>query len=132
MDTIATLATDLAAIVARAQDDRTERDAGWPVIVQFIDDFGRVDAISRSQAVADRPQTTGSSRWDAFVAALVDHLCRTNGVQAPRWVHDAVFVLDEWWFPSGYESLHATALVESPAPFAVRGIFLTGRALDRR
>ncbi len=27
---------------------------------------------------------------------------------------------EHWWVPSGYESLYATALVESPAPIAVR------------
>lgn len=131
MDTTATLASDLAAIVATAYDDRTERDACWRFVVQFVDDFVRADATARSHAVADRPPTSGSRRWDAFVAALVDHLCRAHGVRVPRWVHDAAFVLDEWWFPSGYESLHATALVESPGAFAVRGIFLTGQALAR-
>ena len=132
MDTIADVAADLSTTVATARDQRSERDACWSIIVQFIDDFARANDASRVQTVANRPSTTGSHRWDAFVAALTEHLCRLHGVRVPRWALDQAYVLEEWWFPSGYESLHATALVESPASFAVRGIFLTGGALARR
>jgi hypothetical protein len=39
--------------------------------------------------------------------------------------------LDRWWFPTRFRSLHAMALVESPAAFRRRGIFVDHTELER-
>lgn len=39
--------------------------------------------------------------------------------------------LDDWWFPTQFKSLHAMALVESPAAFRRRGIFIDNTAFMR-
>lgn len=136
MEPIEQLANDLAALARSSAwlaepPNRAERDEGWRVVVQFIDDFERANRPQRRLALAGEPSSTGSACWDAFVAALAEYLSRRFGAEPPSWVFSANRVLEHWWFPSGYESLYATALVESPAPFAVRGIFLTAGALAR-
>ena len=52
------------------------------------------------------------------------------GRGAPPWT-SGVGPLDRPWFVSGYESLKASALAESPAPFRSRNVFVLANFLER-
>jgi transcriptional regulator with XRE-family HTH domain len=108
---------------------RGDEPEAWRHVMQLLDDV-RGDPTPAA-LLADRPPPTGVRRWDALLAATAAHLAHEGDVYPAAWTHDPRYVLDEWWFPSGIESLHAMALVQSPAQFRVRGIFLLDGALDR-
>jgi len=74
--------------------------------------------------------TTGSARYDALLAGIVELACASHGVVAPSWVNDEPYFLNEFWFVSGMKSLHANALVHSPISLARRGVFVTQGALE--
>ena len=50
--------------------------------------------------------------------------------RGPQWTA-AVGCLDRPWFVSGFESLKASALVESPVPFRSRNVFVLANFLER-
>jgi len=70
------------------------------------------------------PGSTGDRRWDALVAGVVERAAHTAGVRTPMWTCAGGRFLDEWWFLTPYRSLHASALVETPAELANRGVFV--------
>ena len=69
-------------------------------------------------------------RLRALIASTVEALCAETGGRAPDWCR-AVSGLETPWFVAGMENLKAMALVESPAMFRKRNIFVLGNFLDR-
>jgi hypothetical protein len=98
-------------------------------VVQFITLFEAAPNSRRAAMVADEPARVGDERWDAMLAATAEHVCYHHGLAVPQWSADPDRFLDSWWFVSPYRSLHASALVSSPAAFANRGVFLHADSL---
>ncbi|MGA3147645.1 MAG: hypothetical protein ABSF33_09225 [Acidimicrobiales bacterium] len=89
----------------------------------------RAPVDERQGLVAPEPVATGDARYDALLAAIAEYLCAREGLLAPDWVEDPSRFLDQWWFVSGIQSLHADAIAHSPIAFARRGVFITAGAL---
>ena len=92
-----------------------------------------VDAVRRSGSVAaleTPPAVELPARLRALTAAIAETLAAECGTGAPRWT-TGVGPLDRPWFVSGYESLKASALVESPVPFRSRNVFVLANFLER-
>ena len=81
-----------------------------------------------AEQVADEieadPGSTGDLRWDALVAGVVERAAHVARVRTPMWTGAQARFLEEWWFLTPYRSLHASALVETPAELANRGVFV--------
>ncbi len=103
----------------------------WLCIREFLDDFYAADAAERGGLIAGRPELLGDRRFDAYLAALAEHLSVHYDLPCPRWVAEPERFLDQWWFPTTFKSLHAMALVQSPASFRRRGIFVDDTELQR-
>ena len=92
-----------------------------------------VDAVRRSRSAAELatpPSTDLPARLRALLAGVAETLAVECGAGAPHWTN-GVGPLDRPWFVSGYESLKASALVESPVPFRSRNVFVLANFLDR-
>jgi hypothetical protein len=99
--------------------------------LQFIDDFQEAEPVSRVGLLEDAPPPTGDGRWDAFLAAMAEHLAYHGDLPIPRWVVRKGRFLKRWWFLSDLPSVMASALAESPAAFRSRGIFVTADLFAR-
>jgi hypothetical protein len=131
-----TRATTIAAASAQAgaaldPTARTPAAVALRPLLGFLDEAQRVPDELLIALLREAPAPTGSRQLDAFVSALAEHVALKRGVTPPEWTQDPTRFLDQWWFPSGFRSLHATALVESPTAFRRRGIFITAGALER-
>ena len=122
--TISDLALEVAATIA---------EGDHAMAVRLSLDFPRLwdrEPVDGRVALVDRkPEGCGDARFDALLAAIVEHLCARDGLPTPRWVEDPDRFLETWWFVSGFQSLHASALVQSPISFARRGVFVCDGAL---
>ena len=76
--------------------------------------------------VSEKP-VTGSA---ALLASTVEMLCAERRMPVPWWCGGAG-ILPAPWFVSGVENLKALALVESPAHFRKRNIFVLANFLAR-
>lgn len=108
-------------------DGATLREAA----ADFLDDlhFARDD-----EDVAGRIHEEPSAvdpRTDAYLAAVAEHVATTRGLRVPPWTRHATRFLDHFWWPSATPALHARAVVESPAAFRRRGIFIGRTTLQR-
>jgi hypothetical protein len=64
-----------------------------------------------------------------LLAATAEHLCFHQALGVPAWTVAPRRFLERWWFVSPYRSVHASALVSTPAAFANRGVFLHADSL---
>jgi transcriptional regulator with XRE-family HTH domain len=95
--------------------------------------FNFVDAFrsSRDEALLrDAPIPELDPRLRALCASVTEALCHESGMKPPAWCA-GIPGMDRPWFVAGVENLVAAALVESPAWFRARGIFVLGNFLSR-
>lgn len=119
----------LAEVAARADDRRTFAYA----VAEFLDQF-RLER--RVEMLADEPERL-AARFesgdvsDAYLAAVAVALAREIGAPPPAWAWADSRKLRVPWFAHPGGALRATLLVESPAPFRERNLFVSANALSR-
>ena len=118
----------LAGVAARVNSG----EPFLPAVRELLDEFGLLgDDRQRERAIAERPRPTGDQRHDAFLAALAEHLAAGTGIARPPWTSEPHRFLERFWFVSEVSGFRALAIVESPAAFRRRGVFVSRGALDR-
>lgn len=102
-------------------------EKNWAVyVMDFVDDFRR----HKSDQSVVEPFPMNSGRMDALLASTAEYLCHEQSIQPPPWLA-SVPACKEPWFVSGLDSLRAIALVEAPAHFRARKVFILENFLSR-
>lgn len=96
-------------------------------LFDFVDAFR---ATRHKGLLAEPPITELDHRLQALCASTVESLCHQARVRVPDWCA-GIPALSAPWFVSGFENLKASALIESPAWFRSRNLFVLGNFLDR-
>ncbi len=122
------LVSTLAGVATRT---RSGEDFHYAVR-EFLDDFSlRADDRSRSDSIAERPQSTGERRFDAYLGALAEHLASAHDLARPQWSIEPERFLDRFWFVSDVRGCRAISIAQAPAAFKRRGVFVPERSLHR-
>lgn len=113
----------------------TERLAGCPEDedswkIHFFNFVDRFRSRPEKGLIDEPPSSAASNRIRALAASAVEALCHAQGWIPPDWCR-GVPPIKAPWFPSGIENLKASALVESPADFRKRNIFVLENFLER-
>ncbi len=103
-------------------------DVAFRLLLEFLDDVRATGDRDLLAMVADPPNGTGMSRFDAFLAALVEHSCAAARTPCPRWTSDPGRFAEPWWFVA---TMHAPALVDNPISFTRHGVVIGSRGLTR-
>ncbi|KXK00442.1 MAG: hypothetical protein UZ17_ACD001002198 [Acidobacteria bacterium OLB17] len=99
----------------------------WKIaLMDLVDDFRY---YKNPDAVAE-PFELGDPAKDAVLAATIETLCDELGLEIPDWL-ESVPASPEPVFLSRVEALKAFSLVESPAHFRVRRVFVGENFLSR-
>lgn len=129
-------ATHLAARVAdriRARlSSRTESPTEtFREVVQFLDDTRDLSAGELVATISEEPLSTGDRRWDAVIAAAVDWVATTGGIEAPRWVTGTRWKLPApGWIISPHRRLHRLVRDNTPVEFARHGVYVDAASLE--
>lgn len=106
-------------------------EARRAAVADFLDDLRWArDDQDRCDRIREEPPTV-DPHTDAYLGALAEDVAVGAGLRVPSWCREPHRFLDHLWWPSTTSALHARALVESPAAFRRRGIFV-GRTTHRR
>ena len=101
--------------------------AQWRVpLMDFVDDFRQHQDVRALQ----EPFPVGDPALDAILASTAESLCREMSLPSPPWIEN-VPAPPKAWFVSGFDSLRAIALAESPLAFRLRKIFVLENFLSR-
>jgi hypothetical protein len=103
-------------------------------LANFLDEFY---AAPDGSALAEAPVLLAPSSGDlgqvqdAYLAAAAEELARARGLDCPAWAADEARRLHRPWFASPLAALRAALILESPAGFRSRNLFVSANALSR-
>lgn len=119
------------AIEVRALLEESPPDTGtaFRVITEIISQWDLTPSDQKAELVAQKPVTTRTPKFDALISGVVEMLCVRSGLRPPSWVSDPEYFLEqfEWFTP--IPTLEALALANTPAPIAIRGVFVDEQSL---
>ena len=103
------------------------------VLRNFLDEF---EAWPGPQRLIEEPArlagvVANGERHDAFLAATAETLAARHGFEVPGWAWAEGRKLRRPWFALPWSGLRAILLLESPAAFRSRNLFVSANALVR-
>lgn len=116
---------DVADEIAHLLDDGRERQA-YRAFIALHDDLVRARPATRVALCVTPPRGVGDDRYDALLAALVEH--DLDGLPIPDWATDPNRNAHDWWvedLPAVRDRVRAA----TPPAFSRHGIWLDGAEL---
>ena len=103
-------------------------------LANFLDEFYAAPDVNAlaAQPVLLAPTFGEPGRvQDAYLAATAEELARARKFSVPVWTDGDARKLHRPWFASPLAALRAVLLLESPAAFRSRNLFISQNALTR-
>jgi hypothetical protein len=95
----------------------------------FLDDLRRVPVENLAASLLPGPATEG--QMAGLIAAIASAVCRERGVEPPEWVGRTGSPTPFFVFPARSFALRLRLMIESPAPFKIRNVFVPENYLSR-
>ena len=113
-------------------------EAGWTeheLLRAILHDLPRrFHALTRAEqeAVSSRVPALTHTRWDALLAATVEHIAMLHGHALPQWIDEPARFLAETWVVTDVHCIRMDAIAFAPAAFIRHGALPDPKDLDHR
>ena len=121
----------LADFVGGIEEAWPEGDIQRWIVCGLPREFQALSPAYQRKVLAERVPLT-HTKWDALLAAMVEHLARLHGHDQPAWVDEPERFLDSPWVLSPVPVIRMEALMFAPAAFLRHGAIPDPRDLDDR
>ena len=116
--------------VIREEPDDSER---YRVLIhQLPRQFHDLSHGEQAAALLDPPSLTGQRRWDALLAAVVEHIARLHGHAVPAWVDEPARFLQVPWVIARVRAIGLDSVLYAPGAFVRHGALPDPLDLDAR
>lgn len=121
----------LAEVASRAIEVSTDQAFEYE-LADFLHEFA---ARGDEAMLRDPPPLLSGTlergrMYDAYLAAVAAYFAPRLGCPTPSWTRQPERILREPWFASPGRHMRALLLVESPAAFRERNLFVSANALS--
>lgn len=99
----------------------------------FLDDFRALPSgeLLQHEPGLLRDAVEQGELYDAYLAATAESLALEHNFPVPVWADNEKRKLRRPWFALVWPGMRAVLLLESPAPFRSRNLFVSANALNR-
>ncbi|MCY4593852.1 MAG: hypothetical protein OXC19_03520 [Bryobacterales bacterium] len=115
--------------ITAAEDDEERYRV---LIRQLPREFHSLSQAEQAEALAERPELAGKQPWDAFLAAVVEHIARLHGHPVPAWVDEPERFLDLPWLAATTRLMGIESVLFAPGAFIRHSVLPDPRDLDAR
>ncbi len=106
------------------------QDGALRAVIDFKDALGSASVEDFADLVETPPSMTGDTRWDAFIAAVVEDESATRDVPPPSWTNEKSRFVRPLWYISDNRALHAWELATAPGAFVRHGVLAAREELE--
>ena len=106
------------------------QDGALRAVIDFKDALGAAPAEDFAVLVKLPPGLTGETRWDAFIAAVVEDESAARDVPPPYWTKEKSRFVRPFWYLSDNRELHAWELATAPGAFVRHGVLAAKAELE--
>ena len=122
---------DLAGYTEGIREGWPEVDIERMIVHDLPRQFHARSADEQREALAERVPLT-HTKWDALLAAMVEHVATLHAHPAPGWTEEPERFLDRTWVLARTPLIRVNSLMYAPAAFLRHGAVPDPRDLDRR
>ena len=112
-------------------DGWPDRDIQRAIVCSLPRRFHVLGREEQRKTLEERVPLTGT-RWDALLAAMVEHVAARHDLEPPEWVHERERFLEDTWVLSPVPVIRREALMFAPAAFLRHGAVPDPKDLDSR
>ncbi|MGD0881023.1 MAG: helix-turn-helix transcriptional regulator [Acidimicrobiales bacterium] len=106
------------------------QDGALRAVIDFKNALTSAASEDFGGLVETPPGSTGDTRWDAFIAAVVEDESATRDVPPPLWTNERSRFARPLWYLSDNEALHAWELATAPGAFVRHGVLAAREELE--
>jgi transcriptional regulator with XRE-family HTH domain len=106
------------------------QDGALRAVLDLRDALGSATARDFARLVEAPPSLTGDTRWDAFIAAVVEDESATRDSAPPRWTNEGSRFVRPLWYLSDNKALHSWELATAPGAFVRHGVLAAKDELE--
>jgi transcriptional regulator with XRE-family HTH domain len=113
---------------------------GWPptlredgalrAVIDFKDALLSASSEEFTRLVEAPPSLTGDTRWDAFIAAVVEDQSANLETSPPQWTNEQSRFVRPFWYLSDNKALHSWELATAPGAFVRHGVLAAREELE--
>lgn len=105
-------------------------DGALRAVLDLKDALRRSDPEQFAALAEFPPSLVGDTRWDAFIAAVVEDEAAAKNVSPPRWTNDPGRFNRPFWYLSENRELHTWEFTTAPGAFVRHGVLAAKDELE--
>jgi len=120
---------EFALTIGKALQEKKASKA-FRLIIQLSDNLKEVEPEICLALCASPAPSTGSSRYDALLAGLIEYSLKQRKLPVPKWVQQESKVLPERWIVDHFERDEKRLVESTPRAFLRRNVLIDEREFE--